>query len=85
MNVNKYPQHEAMKEINHLSQNVRDFLEFLADKGIELGQWETGSRDEFIPVYSNYDDLMYEFFEIDKEAFWKEKEAMLDEIRQIQD
>lgn len=86
--MNYYPEHEKMKVITHLSQNLYDFLEWLHDeKGYEIGEWVKTRRmdDEFWPITKSRDDLMYEFFEIDKNKFFQEKEDMIEEMRRAYD
>lgn len=86
--MNHYPEHEKMKRITHLSQNIYDFLEWLQeDKGYEIGQWvaHTYRDDEFCTITESRDDLMYEFFDIDKNKFFQEKEDMIEEMRRAYD
>lgn len=86
--MSDWPEHDKMKMISHLSQNLYDFLEWLQEeKGYEVGHWVKRGRieDEFWPITSSRDDLLYEFFDIDKNKFFQEKEDMLEELRGMND
>lgn len=77
MSKSKYPQHDRVKEIKHLSQACHEFMEFLFDKGICLAE-EEGRRLEHSS--QRHDHLIAEFFEVDLKAFNKEKDDMYDEL-----
>lgn len=70
------PQHDKLREVQHLSQNAHEFLEWLSAKGIELAVWHPRA-DYLVPVTESRDDLLYEFFGIDQAAFHAEKDAIL--------
>jgi hypothetical protein len=76
----KYPQHERLKAIQPLSQACGEFLEFLSEKEILLGEY-VFSNDRLIPVRTSTEKLLAEFFEIDLKVLEQEKEHMLEQIR----
>ncbi len=74
------PQHDKLREIQHLSQNLHEFLEWLSAQGIELATWHPRA-DYLVPSGKRHDALLYEFFEIDERAFQAEKDAILEAYR----
>lgn len=75
------PEHDKLKLVQHLTQNINDFLEFLQgeEDGIFLARYLAGS-DDAVPVY-NKDELIAKFFEIDLKKLEEEKQQILDYIR----
>ena len=84
------PQHDKLDELSGENNVVAEFLEWLKTK-YTLAEWEE-SEDEagyfvdvLYPVYPRTEDLLAEYYEIDLDAFWKEKEAMLAAYRKQQE
>lgn len=77
----KYPEHEKLKEIQPDSQKIGEFLEWLQDeKRLELCHFV---GDELVPSYTSKMQLLAEFFEIDQKKIEEEKQAMIDEMRRL--
>jgi len=78
----KYPEHEKLHAVKHLTQNIHDFLEWLgAEKQIDLCEVTDADYGEFYPTSARTDDLIAEFFKIDLKKLEEEKLAMLEECR----
>jgi hypothetical protein len=82
----KYPEHEKLRAVKHLTQNIHDFLEWLeTEKNIGMGEFEADDDEhvgDFYPISARIEDLIAEFFEIDLKVLENEKRAMLDEFRE---
>lgn len=77
--VSEYPEHEKLKAISHYSQRIGEFLEWCSyEKGFSLCFM---NGDDYHPINILPNDLLAEFFEIDKWKLEDEKRAMLDELR----
>jgi hypothetical protein len=90
-NKTPYPEHEKMKEISDKSQVVGEFLAWANENGMWIARYQTRwvnasgeSVDELVPVATPTVELLAQFFEIDLGKIESEKQAMLDEIRQMQ-
>ena len=86
--MNKYPEHEKLKEIQENSQACANFLDWLQnDKGVVLGKyktikdWDERDTERLLPTHVNIQNLLAEYFEIDQAKLEQEKRAILDEIR----
>lgn len=77
-----YPEHVKLKAIQAKSQACGEFLEWLDERGIELGCWAEGRFD---PYSYRKTSLLAEFFGIDERKIEEEKRAMLDEMRRMND
>jgi hypothetical protein len=81
----KYPMHAKLKGLNGSNQIVGDFIEWLDEQRIEMAQWHDavdGQEDAFlVPIHKSRDDLLAEFFDIDRDVLENEKRAILDEFR----
>jgi hypothetical protein len=75
-----YPEHEKLKAIQPKSQAIHEFVEFLREKGIHLGEYWKES-DRMLPTNKNLTALVAEFFDIDQEKIEDEKDKMLEELR----
>lgn len=76
-----YPEHEKLRKISDKSQVVGEFLEWLEDtKGWRLARW--GRYINWMePVHYDVQDILAEFFGIDRDRLDAEKDAMLEELR----
>lgn len=81
----KYPEHEKLKEIQDQSQACGEFLEWLRSKGIFLAIWVKNSNgwEERQSVHTPTQDLLAEFFGIDRDKLEDEKVQMLNELRKM--
>lgn len=80
-NQEKYPECRKISAVREKSQAIGEFLKWLQEtKGVILCQYSV--REEyFFPMYLNTLDLLYEFFEIDKNKAEAEREDMLKELQ----
>lgn len=76
-----YPEHEKMKAIQPKSQAIGDFLTWLGERGIWLAEFETPER--LVPYHFSTQELLARYFEIDRAKIGKEKDAMLEEMRKM--
>lgn len=84
--MGKYPEHEKLQNLGDANQIVGDFIEWLHDRGMEIGRFEQmrGFSDlQFVPVTKSRDALLAEYFDIDRDKLEMEKRSMLDAIRAI--
>jgi hypothetical protein len=72
--MSEYPQHDALKVIQPLSQACGAFLEWLGEQGYVLCKHYHGN---YAPAGISRDHLLAEHFEIDLEKLEEEKRAML--------
>lgn len=84
----KYPEHEKLAEIKDISQSIGEFLEWLTDHDYDIGHWIYREdllfpEHEFCLFHGDKQDLLAEFFEIDRDKLEDEKIAMLEEMRKI--
>jgi len=87
----EYPEHEKLHALEGASQTVGEFMEWLKQQGISLWQegevlveWRANPVDGLMRVTKTTEDLLAEFYEIDRQALEREKEQMLADIRQLQ-
>ena len=79
------PQHDKLDALNNENQVVGEFLEWLKTE-YTLAKWDdTEYSSTLYPVYLHTEDVLAEYYEIDIDAFWKEKDAMLDAYRKQQE
>jgi hypothetical protein len=75
----EYPEHEKLKALGGANQTVGDFIEWLGENRIELAQWNDAGT-YCLPIHKSRDDLLAEFFEIDRNKLEAEKRAMLEKL-----
>jgi len=96
----KYPEAAKVSEAKLKgSQAIGAFLEWLQDQGIVLSQYhihtddcldldgrcECGMFETLLySIHKSPDDLLFEYFGIDRQKYNQEQEAMLEEIREYQ-
>lgn len=81
----KYPEHAKLRAKRHITQGIKDFLDFCAeevdDKRFSLCIW-LKQREEWRDIGENeLQDLMFKFIEVDRQEFYREKDRMLEELR----
>lgn len=74
-----YPEHDKLKALGGANQTVGDFIEWLGERDMMIAEYANGS--ELMPVRRSRDDLLAEFFNIDRSVLEAEKRAMLDKFR----
>lgn len=82
--MSDYPEHVKAHASRPYSQKIGEFVEWLAE---EKQIWLMSDDDSRHPRCHNNDltKLLHEFFEIDYEAFHKEKDRMLEVQRALND
>jgi len=78
-----YPEHTKLKAIQHQSQTVGEFLEWLDSKGIQLCTYLRPDDNWPTRLATNNRDLLAEYFDIDQKVLEDEKRKMLDEQRKL--
>ena len=93
--MSNYPQHDKMKKLRDLGHIAlaQELLEFLEGGGVQLaaynkrggGDGVAGGKyfDRDYVEHLSKEKLLYRFFDIDEKAFHKEKDAMLEELRNM--
>lgn len=79
----EYPEHEKLHKISDKSQAIGEFIEWLAqEKKLHLAEFAPTSREGLMwHAMCDIQELLAEFFEIDRDAIEREKRQMLEEIR----
>ena len=81
-----YPEHDKLEAVVERSQAIGEFLDvFLPSKNIHFGRPSAFEGGGLNPIHINIQELLAEFFDIDRDKLEKEKEAILDEIRRLND
>ncbi len=76
-----YPEHEKRAEVKDDIQVIGDFLEWIDQKGLLLCSWVSKEiLDECVPINKSFDDLIYEYFNIDRDLIESERKAVLEAI-----
>jgi len=78
----EYPQHDKLHEVKERSQTIGEFMEWLgAEKKLCLATW--ANDNWMLPAPYDIQDLLAEFFEIDRNALEAEKLHMLEAQRAL--
>lgn len=75
-----YPECDKLSEVEDESHAIGNFLEFLSNKGIHLGEFtqrEGYSQKHFEPISTSGENLLMEYFEIDTKKLEAERRAMI--------
>ena len=76
----KYPEHEKQSKIIDKSQVVGEFLEWLEQEGMFVGEWSEGER--YI-TDGGTNKLLARYFDIDLDKIDDEKRQMIEELREM--
>jgi len=77
-----YPEHEKRAEVKENIQIIGDFLHWLDQKRIVLGKWTREDvLAECIPINKSFDDLIYEYFDVDRDRIELESRELLEAVR----
>ena len=88
-----YAEHERVSQVKDKSQAIGEFLQWLADQGIQLGKYVNdeiktydGDSDSFTvthfrPHHERIEDLLARYYNIDLNKLEREKREMLAELR----
>lgn len=74
------PECDKWAKVHEDSVVIQQFFEFLSSKGINLCYMEK-TYEQFLPVMQTHDDLIYEYFEIDRSKLEQERRAILEKCR----
>ena len=81
-----YPEHEKLRDVTHESQVCGEFLEWLTNEsGLVVCEIDSGNApfvDHFFPKRETTEQLLARYFEIDLKKLAKEKDRMLEYIRE---
>lgn len=79
--MSNYPEHDKLKALAGANQTVGDFIGWLEEQGLELARWnEAGTY--CLPANKPREELLAEFFGINRSALEAEKLAMLGSLRE---
>ena len=77
-----YPEHEKLEKVRLFSQAIGEFLDWMGnEKMYFIAEYPPGS-DYAQRVHANAQDLLAEYFKIDRTILEREKRTMLSEIRE---
>lgn len=90
MAQSKYPECEKLLKFSKKSQMIGEFLEWLRNtKEITLARWDKDEcdfcrteDDVLVPAYDATEKLLAEFFGIDMDKVEKERQQLLEELRE---
>ncbi len=78
-----YPEHAKLKAVKDKTQSICEFIDWLAEeKKVHLAEWASNSG-YLLRTLKNKEDLVAEFFEIDRRKLEEEKDQMLNEQRAL--
>lgn len=78
----EYPEHVKLKNLDGANETIGDFLEWLDENGMVVCQrTDNNVHNLYWPVAKSVEQLIAEFFGLDRKKLEDEKRAMLDEIR----
>lgn len=78
--MNKYPEHDKLKEVEKESQFLGSFLEWGQERGMYLAEYDD---DIMRPVRKSINTLLAEHLDIDLAKLEREKREMLHEMRKM--
>ena len=80
----KYPQHAALKKVQHNSQTVGTFLAWMLKTGIRFCEPAGGGNTGFyVRISSGISDLLAQYYGIDLDKLQEEKDAIIQEMQEI--
>ena len=78
-----YPEHEKLKEVSAKSQIIGEFLDFyLLEKEWEICEYNE-YYDNYYPVTTKKEAMLAEYFGIDLDKLYEEKEQMIGKLREM--
>jgi len=82
--MSEYPECEKIKNIQSISQEIGEFLEWLeATKKVSLCQWTDGYTGQgYYSFHYNKEELLAEYFNIDLKKVEEERLAMIEKLRE---
>ena len=84
--MSDYPEHQKLAKISDKSQAIGEFLEWLGREYV-ICTWgsvdDAFDREGYRPARKSIEELLAEFFEIDRAVIETEKRAMLAALREM--
>lgn len=83
--MTKIPTLKKMEEIQPFSQKIGDFLDFMANKGYYMCEFierDDYDIDIYSPTFLSREQMLAMFFDIDLVEAEKERQALLDSIKE---
>ncbi len=77
-----YPEHEKLKDVSKLSQQLGSFIEWGQMNGLVLCQYDE-ETDQYRSSRKTINELLSAFYRIDLMKLESEKEHMLNEVRKL--
>jgi hypothetical protein len=75
----KCPECEKLHKISPQSQMIGEFLEYLQSRGYIIAErW----KEVLVPVHESTNELLAEYFDIDMNKVERERQALLDFIKE---
>jgi hypothetical protein len=86
----RYPQHDKLRAVQAESQAQGEFVDWLEEQGIFLAEWVKvsslpSSSERLVPATTPLRDLLAEYHGVDQAELEREKRAMLDAQRRLND
>lgn len=82
----RYPEHEKQRLVLGKAEIIGEFLEWLGEQGKAIAEWEKrGDFDQMWPDGIGINQRLADYFSIDLKVIEKEKQQMLEEIRNGQE
>lgn len=76
-----YPEHERLKKISDISQQVGYFIEWLNGE-FTIAKWkQRRGVDVLVPAHKTTNEWLADYFDIDLDKIEEEKRQMLAELR----
>jgi len=79
----RYPVHEALKTVEDSISLIRSFMEWLSNRRMLVAQYGGDSGDDLVVVDRSREDLLFEFFGINRSLLEREKTAIIAEKNTI--
>lgn len=79
----KHKELDKMQKVQNQSQTIGEFLGWLSEQKIWLSKYDTDQHyDRLFPLHTGTEQLLADYFEIDLDKAEKERQALLDEVRE---
>ena len=75
----RYPEHAKLQAVVNESQAIG---EFIANSGYVLAEWDRNGRD-LLPVAKSITEVLAEYFDLNMDRLYDEKDLMLVQLREM--
>jgi hypothetical protein len=82
----KFPEHEKLKKVQEISQQIGFFLDSLSEMDLALCDEpgsKRGGRESYFPTMRPITEILADYFEIDLKKLDNEKRSMLKQLRAL--